>query len=136
MTRGYDHKVNQKILWTLHNLSSMVLEQELFDRIRRLIKKLTPKVSLKHVTDDLTLIRFPRLYSEYRTLNILSKFYLGSLKSRYIIGKKLNAAFIFHMPTLFEEAVAGWMHRSFSGQVVVKRQWSIPLKGLTHSVSR
>ena len=108
----------------------MVLEQELFDRVRRLIRELTPKVSLKHVTDDLTLIRFPRLYSEYRTLNILSKLILAHSSPVISSGQSSTLPFIFHMPTLFEEAVAGWMHRSFSGRVVVKRQWSIPLKGV------
>lgn len=127
---GYDHKVNQKILWTLHIMGSMVLEQELFDRIRRLIRELTPKVSLKLVAEDLTLIRFPRLYSEYRTLNILSEFILAHSSPVISSGPKSTLPFIFHMPTLFEEAVAGWMHRSFSGRVVVKRQWSIPLKGV------
>ena len=33
------------------------------------------------------------------------------------------------MPTLFEEGVAGWVYKTFGERVLVRRQWSVPLKG-------
>lgn len=126
---GYDHGANQRILWTLSHLEIAVSEKELVWRIRRLKKELATQICLKPIVGEPSPVRYPRLFSDYRTLDTLSTLLLNHLSPDVPSGAFLTVPFVLHMPTLFEEGVAGWLYRTFSDRVMVRRQWSVPLKG-------
>lgn len=126
---GYDHRANQRILWTLSHLEIAVSQKELVWRISRLKKELAPQICLKPIVGEPSPVRYPRLFSDYRTLDTLSTLLLNYLCPDVLSGTLSVVPFVMHMPTLFEEGVAGWIYRTFGDRVMVRRQWSVPLRG-------
>jgi 5-methylcytosine-specific restriction endonuclease McrBC regulatory subunit McrC len=126
---GYDHRANQRILWTLSHLEVAVSEKVLVRRISRLKKELAPQICLKPIAGGGSPVRYPRLFSDYHTLDVLSALLLNHLSPGVLQGGFSTVPFVLHMPTLFEEGVAGWVYKTFGERVLVRRQWSVPLKG-------